>query len=206
MTNEPPLLSKIQSTAEQLGLSQEHLSSLKTPRTLSEIVEVHDHVLNSSEAVWGPSDLLDLSSREFELLIGLLYANDGYETAITPKSHDGGVDIIAKKGSKGILIEAKRLSSGRVSVGDIRDVYSVAKDINSLDYAFCEVIAQITDVVVFTTSGLSGDAQRRMDRIKDNEEFRAWTANSETTCNLLNLSGVNKSEWKQLADSSVIAL
>ncbi len=56
--------------------------------------------------------LLDLTSRDFELLVAYLYTKKGYKVQITPRSHDGGYDVIAEKYSdreqERLHIECKR--------------------------------------------------------------------------------------------------
>ncbi|WNN53243.1 restriction endonuclease [Hafnia alvei] len=56
--------------------------------------------------------LLDITSREFELLTAYLYKKKGYIVTITPRSRDGGYDILAEKKSdrqyERLYIECKR--------------------------------------------------------------------------------------------------
>ncbi|HCG7094558.1 restriction endonuclease [Vibrio furnissii] len=56
--------------------------------------------------------LLDLTSREFELLVAYLYLKKGYKVSITPRSRDGGYDVLAVRSSEReeerLFIECKR--------------------------------------------------------------------------------------------------
>ena len=56
--------------------------------------------------------LLDLTPRDFELLVAYLYKRKGYDVVVTPRSSDGGYDVLAEKtsnrGSERLHIECKR--------------------------------------------------------------------------------------------------
>jgi len=47
----------------------------------------------------------------FEALIAQLWTNKGYDTILTPKSGDRGIDVIAVKGDEIELIQAKMWDS-----------------------------------------------------------------------------------------------
>lgn len=56
----------------------------------------------------GPEDVLSLDPDAFEAFCALLWSKKGYSRTIrTPKSGDGGVDIVAIKGSEGVLLQCK---------------------------------------------------------------------------------------------------
>jgi hypothetical protein len=61
-----------------------------------------------------------LTPRQFEKLVAELFAQMGYETTLTPKTADYGVDVIAKKNEDTIAIQVKKYSKGR-KVGN-RDI------------------------------------------------------------------------------------
>ncbi|MDP1552831.1 MAG: restriction endonuclease [Methanobacteriaceae archaeon] len=77
------------------------------------------------------SILLSLNPYDFEKLISALYKEMGYETIITKKSGDGGVDVKAEKDSIGekekLLIQCKRYE-GTVGQPYIRDLYGAVND------------------------------------------------------------------------------
>ncbi len=54
----------------------------------------------------------DLTYQDFEILIAALYESMGYTTRMTKRSHDGGIDIYAKRKNSGrsenLLIQCKR--------------------------------------------------------------------------------------------------
>lgn len=56
--------------------------------------------------------LLDMTSRDFELLVAYLYGKKGYDVKITKRTRDGGYDIAAEKtssrGQERLHIECKR--------------------------------------------------------------------------------------------------
>ncbi len=55
-----------------------------------------------------PEDVASLDPDAFEAFCALLWSKKGYSRTIrTPKSGDGGVDIVAIKGSEGVLIQCK---------------------------------------------------------------------------------------------------
>lgn len=68
-------------------------------------------------AMTNPSALDRLDWRQLEELVAGAYANDGYEVVLTPRSNDGGRDVIATKpglGSVRIFDQVKRYSPGNV--------------------------------------------------------------------------------------------
>lgn len=56
---------------------------------------------------------------DFEKYVGEIYKKLGYSIITTPKSGDGGVDLILKKGSNSIIVQCKRYS-GSVSSSEVR--------------------------------------------------------------------------------------
>lgn len=72
--------------------------------------------------------LLDLDPYQFEYLIDELYAKMGYNTTLTPRTHDGGKDIIAEKKDIGekerLLIQCKTIKKN-VGVNEVRALLGV---------------------------------------------------------------------------------
>lgn len=95
--------------------------------------------------------LLNLSSRDFEHLIGLLYRYMEYETELTSPQKDGGRDIIAKRLTTGkteyLLIECKRYG-GSVGVKIVRALLGVVSD------------EKVNKGVLVTTSRFTKEAQK----------------------------------------------
>lgn len=72
--------------------------------------------------------LLGLDPLDFELLVEALYREMGFETELTPRTGDGGVDIIAQSSKPGqktrFLIQCKRYSKN-VKPESVRAMYGV---------------------------------------------------------------------------------
>lgn len=59
----------------------------------------------------GPDDINSLDSDAFEALCALLWSKRGYPRTIrTPRSGDGGVDVVAIRGAEGVVIQCKSSS------------------------------------------------------------------------------------------------
>ncbi len=75
--------------------------------------------------------LLDLDPYQFEHLIDGLYAEMGYDTTLTPMTHDGGRDVIAEKKDIGererLLIQCKKIKK-KVGVSEVRALLGVVSN------------------------------------------------------------------------------
>ena len=65
-----------------------------------------------------PDILYEITPRDFEVLVARLFADEGYNTIITPQTRDGGLDIRAQKSDNlnilyELLIECKRYAPSR---------------------------------------------------------------------------------------------
>ncbi|ATQ41695.1 hypothetical protein CSW64_04340 [Caulobacter mirabilis] len=83
-----------------------------------------------------PAGLYDLDPRKFEELIADLMEDMGYEVELTPRSNDGGKDILASRdtehGKMLCLVEAKRYSiDNPIEVGLVRQLYGTLCDFNA---------------------------------------------------------------------------
>ncbi|MEK6816985.1 MAG: restriction endonuclease [Nanoarchaeota archaeon] len=65
---------------------------------------------------------------EFEDYTAELFRNMGYEAEAVGKSHDGGIDVIAKKNGATNYIQCKKFISSTVPVGAVRDFYGALAD------------------------------------------------------------------------------
>lgn len=98
------------------------------------------------EIIKNPANLFRFRDdpRAFEEFIADTYRLDGYDVELTPRSNDGGVDVIASKSGFGaikIFDQAKAYSEGRrVPANDVRAAYGVLS------------MAQDTSKVVITTT------------------------------------------------------
>jgi len=59
----------------------------------------------------GAGDIARLDPYQFEALLACVYERQGYRTVLTPRSNDGGVDVIAVRGGQWILVQAKHSRS-----------------------------------------------------------------------------------------------
>ncbi len=95
--------------------------------------------------------------RAFEEFIAETYRLDGYEVELTPRSNDGGVDVIARKDGFGaikIFDQAKAYSEVRkVSANDVRAAYGVLS-----------MAQDASKVVITTTSDFAPGVYREFDR------------------------------------------
>lgn len=95
--------------------------------------------------------LLNLTPRDFELLVAYLYRKKGYQVNITPRTRDGGYDIVAEKQSSRELqrfhVECKRYEE---SVG-VRIVRAVLGTL---------VVKKATKAVIVTSSNFTDTAKK----------------------------------------------
>lgn len=79
-----------------------------------------------------PEKMREMSPRKFEELIAEMFKTQGYEVELTPKSKDGGMDVVAMRkdgvGTVMIIIECKRYSeTNKVGVEIARGLYGVVE-------------------------------------------------------------------------------
>lgn len=80
-----------------------------------------------------PEKLYQMPDRLFESLVASIFRNQGFDVGLTPKSRDGGFDVMAVRSSKftgdeTFLIECKRYGEGRsVGVGVVRHLLGVVQ-------------------------------------------------------------------------------
>lgn len=101
----------------------------------------------------------ELGPRQFEELVAELFQDMGYEVRLTPRTRDGGRDVIAffkdAAGTLLTLIECKRFAPHRpVGVGIVRELYGVVE------------AERASRGVVATTSFFTKDAEAFQERIK----------------------------------------
>jgi hypothetical protein len=66
------------------------------------------------DAVVTIDDVLRMNAMVFECFAAALWANQGYTTVLrTPSTKDGGVDIVARNGATGVLVQCKTSTSER---------------------------------------------------------------------------------------------
>ncbi|BCV35858.1 hypothetical protein TUM17377_11860 [Shewanella chilikensis] len=101
--------------------------------------------------------LLDRASRDFELLVGYLYSQKGYSVEITPRSKDGGYDVLAEINSdrshERLHIECKRHEQ-KIGVQIVRQVLGTLN------------IHNATKAVIVATTGFTKPAKNEAHKSK----------------------------------------
>ena len=82
-------------------------------------------LLEDTEVRTGTAPLANLTWREFEQLVGAHFERLGYGVSFTPDGADGGVDVIARKGSETFLIQCKQWRATQVGVSVVRELFGV---------------------------------------------------------------------------------
>lgn len=105
------------------------------------------------EIAQNPDMIYNISSREFEKIIERVLQDEGFETALTQQTRDGGRDIIATKYEMGkpvvFYIECKRYGrQNAVGVSIVRSLYGV----QSSD--------RVNKAILVTTGHVTGGARR----------------------------------------------
>ncbi|KAB7519457.1 restriction endonuclease [Halosegnis rubeus] len=138
--------------------NQEH-SSL-SPREVGGRDGESESVRSSTAEIGGSSavelDILNgLTPRGFEAYVADIWRASGYTCHLTKRGRDCGVDVVADKSDKRLLIQAKRYTSSDVGIETIQRVAGLLVD--------DEFAA--SGVLVVTTSGYTRDARQRAERI-----------------------------------------
>ncbi|WP_227936441.1 restriction endonuclease [Alkalihalobacillus deserti] len=80
--------------------------------------------------------LIGMSPAQFEEHIAELFRYLGYEAKVTPKTGDGGKDIILKRDGEMSLVECKKYTTTKVSRPDIQKFHSAIIDMNAKEGFF----------------------------------------------------------------------
>jgi len=127
-----------------------------------------------------PGLIYKIEPFEFEELVGLLLNNLGFRTFLTPRTRDGGKDILAKfdtpDGHEGLcLVECKRYKPERkVNVNTVRSLFGVVQD------------ERANLGMIVTTSSYSKEAHNFQKRnihtlsLKDFEDLKNWINSTST--------------------------
>lgn len=105
------------------------------------------------------NELVQLTPREFEELVGELFEREGYKVELTQASRDGGIDLLARKsdiaGETLTLVQCKKNSDRNpVRVGVVREV---AGSLN---------IHRATAAAIFTTSRFTKTAIKEAEALR----------------------------------------
>lgn len=127
-----------------------------------------------------PGFIYKIEPVEFEKLVELLLKNLGFRTFVTPRTRDGGKDILAKfdtpDGHEGLcLVECKRYAPERkVNVQTVRSLFGVVQD------------ERANLGMIVTTSSYTKDAYKFQKRnihtisLKDFEDLKKWINSTST--------------------------
>ncbi|PAX53210.1 restriction endonuclease [Brunnivagina elsteri] len=91
----------------------------------SERKDEEKRILNS-----GIREVDEMSGKEFEKLLSLLFKNAGYQVKLTPGSQDYGADLVLYKDGEKIVVQAKRYKNP-VSVKAVQEIVSAVKYYNA---------------------------------------------------------------------------
>lgn len=83
------------------------------------------NLLAEADSRTASAPLQQLSWRDFEQLVGAHFERLGYSVSFTPAGADGGVDVVARKGSETFLIQCKQWRATQVGVSVVRELFGV---------------------------------------------------------------------------------
>ena len=98
---------------------------------LEKVKQKLDAIMSEDQkiAIRGPiteSDFQTMTPASFESLIASLYVKMGFMAEVTPQTHDGGVDVIARRltdvGQEHLIIQCKHYPDGVVGESHVRDL------------------------------------------------------------------------------------
>lgn len=82
-------------------------------------------LLSEAESRSTSAPLAGLTWREFEQLVGAHFERIGYSVTFTPEGADGGVDVVARKGSEMFLVQCKQWRATQVGVSVVRELFGL---------------------------------------------------------------------------------
>lgn len=85
-----------------------------------------EHLLSETKQRSKQNALLDMSWREFEMLVGEVFRQRGFTVVeLGGNSPDGGVDLVLKKSSETHLVQCKQWKAFKVGVEVVRELFGV---------------------------------------------------------------------------------
>lgn len=131
-------------------------------------VSVRDWKMELARLARVPTDLYQLPPRKFEELIAELLRRDGFDVHLTPRSRDGGRDILAfyesALGRHLYLVECKRYAPSRpVGVGLVRMLYGVIEHEGA------------SSGIIVTTSTFTAEALRFRSKVEYRLHLKAYS-------------------------------
>lgn len=82
-------------------------------------------LLAEAETRAASAPLQQMSWRDFEQVVGAHFERLGYSVSFTPDGADGGVDVVARKGSETFLTQCKQWRATQVGVSVVRELFGV---------------------------------------------------------------------------------
>jgi len=85
-----------------------------------------EHLLSETKQRSKQNALLDMSWREFEMLVGEVFRQRGFTVVeMGGNGPDGGVDLVLKKSNETHLVQCKQWKAFKVGVGVVRELFGV---------------------------------------------------------------------------------
>ncbi len=143
---------------DEIITSRELIDDIERSRLVRiDIQEINEEVIRYLAR--HPHAMRNLDPRKFEELVAELLRDKGYHATLTPRTRDGGFDIIAIKkeniGSALTIVECKRFAeSNKVGVGIVRGLYGVVEE------------KRATQGLIATTSYFTKDAIAFRERLQ----------------------------------------
>ena len=129
------------SDADLFGLFE--LEPPEASKTVEQpIADPHESVSSMS----GRGNFLELTPEEFEVAVGKLFQEMGYNLTVTKKSGDGGIDLDGFNlglGGGRVVVQCKRYMD-TVSVSAVRDLFGVVASDNSIERGFLVTTGRIS--------------------------------------------------------------
>lgn len=135
--------------------------------------------------------ILNLTPREFELLIANLYEHLGYKVQVTPSTRDGGKDIIAnikrEDGNEVVYVECKLYKTTELTATTIRALFGVINyDHANRGVIFCTgyvnenlktensciQICTLEEIIILLNAHLGSDWFKRIHSLIDNYKYK----------------------------------
>ncbi len=117
--------------SETLVTAQELLQDLNASRIVRvSLEEINEELICYLAA--NPEKMREMTPRKFEELVADMFRNQGYDVTLTPRSNDGGMDVIAVQrsdiGTVMTIVECKRYAEdNKVGVDVVRGLYGVVE-------------------------------------------------------------------------------
>lgn len=112
------------SKSEELDLLIDYKLKMKYDAYKEKVYEYEQYIEKCKRDFW-----INLNGYQFEREVAELYRKIGYQAEVTPKSGDGGVDIILKSADERIAVQCKH-HKNKVGPNDIRALQGVVHNGN----------------------------------------------------------------------------